>query len=128
MRRWRPSKNTRRRWADPSAFGIRDPRSTSYTWPLDLPTNYLQCVEEAISKVEATRDDEELAAVESKLATERQNQYLQEGKDWRRKVTARTHRAARMGASDTFTIRTRRRYSLTILRRRGAKPKTPAAS
>lgn len=65
---------------------------------LDLPPSYLACVEEAIAKVEATRDDKELAAVESKRATERQNQYFRAGKDWRRKVTARTRRAAGMGA------------------------------
>lgn len=67
--------------------------------PLDLPLNYLSRVEEAIARVEATRDDKELAAVESKLATVRQNDFFQEGKDWRRKVTTRTHRAARMGVS-----------------------------
>lgn len=65
---------------------------------LDLPPNYLSRIERAIAMVEATRDDRELAAVESKLATSRQNSFAHEGKVWRRQVTTRTHRAARLGA------------------------------
>lgn len=67
--------------------------------PLELPPGYLSLVEAAISHVESSRDDKELAAVESKLATSRQNAAAAEAKVWRRKVTNRAHRASRFGAS-----------------------------
>lgn len=66
--------------------------------PLDLRADYLSGIEEKIARVEGMRDDRELMAVESKLATSKQNTFAQEGKIWRRKVTTRAHRAARLGA------------------------------
>lgn len=65
---------------------------------LDLPPNYLSRIERAIAMVEATRDDRELAAVESKLATTHQDAFAQDAKVWRRKVATRSQRAARLGA------------------------------
>lgn len=67
--------------------------------PLELPGGYLARVEEAIGRVEATRDDREFAAVESKLATGKQNRFAEEARTWRRKVTARARRAASLGAT-----------------------------
>lgn len=75
--------------------------------PLELPSNYLSDVEFAIANVEATRDDRELAAVESKMATQRQDAFFSEGKVWRRKASTRAHSAARLGANipkDLLTI------------------------
>lgn len=69
------------------------------TPPLELPGGYLSRIERAIAALEATRDDREMAAVESKLATLRQNSFVAEGKVWRRKVATRARRAARLGAS-----------------------------
>lgn len=66
---------------------------------LELPDAYLPRIEAAIASVEATRDDRELLAVESKLATVRQNTFFHEGKVWRRKASTRAQRAARLGAT-----------------------------
>lgn len=69
------------------------------TPPLELPGGYLERIERAIAALEVTRDDRELAGVESQLATMRQNGFVAEGKIWRRKVTTRARRAARLGAN-----------------------------
>lgn len=67
--------------------------------PLDLPAGYLARIEQMIARVEGTHDDREVAEVESRLARERQDLLYRESKMWRRRMVARTHRAARMGAN-----------------------------
>lgn len=67
--------------------------------PLDLPRDYLSEVEAGVARLESARDDREVAEVESKYATLRQNDLIAEAKVWRRKAATRAQRAARLGAN-----------------------------
>jgi len=67
--------------------------------PLDLPGDYLSRIERVVAQVEASRNDREVAALESKLATSRQDQFVADGKVWRRTMATRAQRAARLGAT-----------------------------
>lgn len=67
--------------------------------PLELPTDYLSRIERAVARLEETRQDRELAEVESQLATSRQNAFVSDGKVWRRTVATRAQMAARLGAT-----------------------------
>jgi hypothetical protein len=62
-----------------------------------LPPGYLDALEEAGRKFEELRADKKLIAEEAKEATRAQNQAFARAKSWRRRVSARAKRAARLG-------------------------------
>jgi len=62
-----------------------------------LPPGYLDEFERELKKLEEQRSDRKLIAEESKEATRAQNIAFSRAKSWRRKVSKRAQRAARLG-------------------------------
>jgi len=65
-------------------------------WAL-LPDGYEREVHDMMRSVERRLKEKTFAEEESKLATVAQNDWMAQGKVWRRKVVARAQRATRMG-------------------------------
>lgn len=65
-------------------------------WAL-LPDGFERAMEDTMQSIERRRNEKTFAEEESRLATIAQNDWMAQGKLWRRKVVARTKRATRFG-------------------------------
>jgi len=72
-------------------------------WAL-LPAGYERAMRDTMQSLERRRNEKTFAEEESRLATIAQNDWMAQGKIWRRKVVARARRATRLGKEMPETL------------------------